>query len=76
MKGIQTDGLILRAVDFGESDRILHLLIPDSGRLTAIARAPGAASAASPARWTSSTTCASRSICAVPRPWRAWTRLA
>jgi DNA repair protein RecO (recombination protein O) len=38
MKGIQTDALILRAVDFGESDRILHLLIPDSGRLTAIAK--------------------------------------
>jgi DNA repair protein RecO (recombination protein O) len=25
-------------VDFGESDRILHLLLPDSGRLTAIAK--------------------------------------
>lgn len=38
MKGIQTEALILRAVDFGESDRILHLLIPESGRLTAIAK--------------------------------------
>jgi DNA repair protein RecO (recombination protein O) len=38
VKGIQTEALILRAVDFGESDRILHLLIPDSGRLTAIAK--------------------------------------
>jgi len=38
MKGIQTEALVLRAVDFGESDRILHLLIPDSGRLTAIAK--------------------------------------
>lgn len=38
MKGIQTEALILRAVDFGESDRILHLLVPDSGRLTAIAK--------------------------------------
>ena len=38
MKEIQTEALILRAVDFGESDRILHLLIPDSGRLTAIAK--------------------------------------
>jgi DNA repair protein RecO (recombination protein O) len=38
VKGIRTEALILRAVDFGESDRILHLLIPDSGRLTAIAK--------------------------------------
>jgi DNA repair protein RecO (recombination protein O) len=38
VKGIQTEALILRAVDFGESDRILHLLIPDSGRLTVIAK--------------------------------------
>ena len=38
MNGIQTEALILRAVDFGESDRILHLLIPESGRLTAIAK--------------------------------------
>jgi DNA repair protein RecO (recombination protein O) len=34
----ETDALILRSVDFGESDRILHLLTPDSGRLTAIAK--------------------------------------
>jgi len=38
VKGIQTEALILRAVDFGESDRILHLLSPHSGRLTAIAK--------------------------------------
>ena len=38
MKSIQTEALILRAVDFGESDRILHVLVPDSGRLTAIAK--------------------------------------
>lgn len=38
MKSIQTEALILRSVDFGESDRILHLLIPDSGRLTVIAK--------------------------------------
>ena len=38
MKGIQTEALVLRAVDFGESDQILHLLIPDSGRITAIAK--------------------------------------
>lgn len=29
---------MLRAVDFGESDRILHLLLPDAGRVTAIAK--------------------------------------
>ena len=29
---------MLRSVDFGESDRIVHLLVPDSGRLTAIAK--------------------------------------
>lgn len=38
MRGIETEALILRSVDFGESDRILHLLTPDSGRLTAIAK--------------------------------------
>ncbi len=34
----RTEALILRIVDFGESDRIVHLLVPDSGRLTAIAK--------------------------------------
>jgi DNA repair protein RecO (recombination protein O) len=34
----RTPALILRSVDFGESDRILHLLVPDGGRLTAIAK--------------------------------------
>lgn len=29
---------MLRGVDFGESDRILHLLLPDAGRMTAIAK--------------------------------------
>jgi len=29
---------VLRAVDYGESDRVLHLLVPGSGRLTAIAK--------------------------------------
>lgn len=38
MRGIETEALILRAVDFGESDRILHLLTPGHGRLTAIAK--------------------------------------
>jgi DNA repair protein RecO (recombination protein O) len=33
-----TEALILRSVDFGESDRIFHLLAPDVGRLTAIAK--------------------------------------
>jgi DNA repair protein RecO (recombination protein O) len=32
------EALVLRGVDFGESDRILHLLVPESGRLTAIAK--------------------------------------
>lgn len=38
MRGIQTEALVLRVVDFGESDRILHLLVPGSGRMTAIAK--------------------------------------
>jgi len=38
VRGIETEALILRSVDFGESDRILHLLTPDSGRLTTIAK--------------------------------------
>jgi DNA repair protein RecO (recombination protein O) len=35
---LQSEALVLRAVDFGESDRIVHLLVPDVGRLTAIAK--------------------------------------
>jgi DNA repair protein RecO (recombination protein O) len=35
---IRTEALILRSVDFGESDRILHLLVPEIGRLPAIAK--------------------------------------
>jgi DNA repair protein RecO (recombination protein O) len=35
---IRTEALILRLVDFGESDRILHLLVPEIGRLPAIAK--------------------------------------
>ena len=35
---IDSEALVLRVVDFGESDRILHLLVPESGRLTAIAK--------------------------------------
>ena len=37
-KSERSDALILRSVDFGESDRILHLLAPEHGRLTAIAK--------------------------------------
>jgi DNA repair protein RecO (recombination protein O) len=33
-----THALILRAVDVGESDRIVHLLVPDHGRVTAVAK--------------------------------------
>jgi len=35
---LRTEALILRSVDFGESDRIFHLLVPDAGRLTVIAK--------------------------------------
>jgi DNA repair protein RecO (recombination protein O) len=35
---IQTEALVLRVIAFGESDRIVHLLVADSGRLTAIAK--------------------------------------
>jgi DNA repair protein RecO (recombination protein O) len=35
---IRTEALILRSVDFGESDRILHLLVPEIGRLPVIAK--------------------------------------
>ncbi|GAG51712.1 unnamed protein product, partial [marine sediment metagenome] len=38
MAAIHTEALILRSVDFGESDRIVHLLVPEAGRLTAIAK--------------------------------------
>jgi DNA repair protein RecO (recombination protein O) len=38
IRSLHTEGLLLRAVDFGESDRIVHLLTPDTGRITAIAK--------------------------------------
>ena len=38
MPTLRTEALILRSVDFGESDRILHLLVPERGRLTVIAK--------------------------------------
>jgi DNA repair protein RecO (recombination protein O) len=35
---LHTEALVLRAVDFGESDRIVHLLTPGLGRVPAIAK--------------------------------------
>jgi len=35
---IDTEALVLRVVDFGESDRIAHLLTPETSRLTVIAK--------------------------------------
>ncbi len=35
---LQSEGLVLRTLDFGESDRVVHLLTPDAGRLSAIAK--------------------------------------
>jgi DNA repair protein RecO (recombination protein O) len=39
MPAFKCEALLLRSVDFGESDRIVHLLTADAGRLTAIAKA-------------------------------------
>ncbi len=38
MSILQGEAILLRAVDFGESDRIVHFLTRDRGRLTAIAK--------------------------------------
>ena len=38
MVTMRTQALVLRSVDFGESDRVLHLLVPEAGRLTVIAK--------------------------------------
>jgi DNA repair protein RecO (recombination protein O) len=38
MTTLRSEALVLRSVDFGESDRILHLLVPERGRVTAIAK--------------------------------------
>ena len=38
MAKIKTQALILRTIEFGESDLILHLLVPDVGRLPVIAK--------------------------------------
>ena len=35
---LRTEAIVLRIVSFGESDRIVHLLTPATGRLTAIAK--------------------------------------
>ena len=39
MPSIHCEAILLRSVDFGESDRIVHLLTSNGGRLTAIAKA-------------------------------------
>ena len=38
MAVVQCEAILLRSVDFGESDRVVHLLTSDSGRLTAMAK--------------------------------------
>lgn len=38
MSALHSEALLLRSVDFGESDRVVHLLTARSGRLTAIAK--------------------------------------
>lgn len=38
MRTIATEAILLRSVDYGESDRIVHFLTADRGRLTAIAK--------------------------------------
>ena len=38
MPTLRSEALVLRSVDYSEADRILHLLVPEVGRLTAIAK--------------------------------------
>jgi DNA repair protein RecO (recombination protein O) len=38
VSALHTEALVLRAVDVGESDRILHLLTPATGRVAAVAK--------------------------------------
>lgn len=38
MAGVQCEAVVLRVLEFGESDRIVHLLTPAWGRVTAIAK--------------------------------------
>jgi DNA repair protein RecO (recombination protein O) len=35
---LRSEALVLRSVDYSEADRILHLLVPEVGRITAIAK--------------------------------------
>jgi DNA repair protein RecO (recombination protein O) len=35
---LRTEALVLRSMDFSEADRILHLLVPELGRITVIAK--------------------------------------
>jgi DNA repair protein RecO (recombination protein O) len=35
---LRTEALVLRSVDYSEADRILHLLVPEQGRITVIAK--------------------------------------
>ncbi len=37
-KTVETEGVILRSIRFGEADRILHLYTPEDGRIGAIAK--------------------------------------
>lgn len=39
MTAFHCEAILLRSVDYGESDRIVHFLTPEGGRLTAIAKA-------------------------------------
>jgi len=38
LRSTHTEALVLRAVDFGESDRVIHLLTPALGRLAVVAK--------------------------------------
>ena len=38
MQKLTTEALVLRAVDLGESDRVVQLLTPETGRIAAIAK--------------------------------------
>jgi len=38
MQKLTTEALVLRTVDLGESDRVVHLLTPETGRIAAIAK--------------------------------------
>ena len=38
MASLEGEAIVLRAVEYGESDVIAHLLMPEQGRLTVIAK--------------------------------------